>query len=208
MGTRNLTLIVADGAFKIAQYCQWDGYPGGQGADALEFLRTGFDREKFLAGLAHAFEPTDEQRNAMWKKVGVDIVKTNGMVPFDKSKKFVEIFPTLHRDTGAKILPLIQAATEPFPVDLATGFAGDSLFCEWAYVIDLDQNVFEVYEGFNKVPTPADSRFPSGADWLEKTDNYEPVALKKSYPLDALPDLDTFLADLEPVEDDEVEAAE
>lgn len=31
MGTRNLTCVVLDGEFKVAQYGQWDGYPEGSG---------------------------------------------------------------------------------------------------------------------------------------------------------------------------------
>ena len=30
MGTRNLTIIVEDNKHKVAQYCQWDGYPEGR----------------------------------------------------------------------------------------------------------------------------------------------------------------------------------
>ena len=31
-------------------------------------------------------------------------------------------------------------------------FAQDSLFCEWAYVVDLDAGVLEVYKGFQTEP--------------------------------------------------------
>jgi len=27
MGTRNLTCVMKDGQYKVAQYGQWDGYP-------------------------------------------------------------------------------------------------------------------------------------------------------------------------------------
>lgn len=30
MGTRNLTMLISDGETKVAQYGQWDGYPGEQ----------------------------------------------------------------------------------------------------------------------------------------------------------------------------------
>ena len=40
METRHLTLVYKNGAFKVAQYGQWDGYPSGQGLTALKFLRS------------------------------------------------------------------------------------------------------------------------------------------------------------------------
>ena len=39
-------------------------------------------------------------------------------------------------------------------------FLSDSLFCEWAYIINLDDEVFEVYRGFNKNPN-APGRYAS-----------------------------------------------
>ena len=38
MGTRNLTTVIKNSETKVAQYGQWDGYPGGQGLTALKFL--------------------------------------------------------------------------------------------------------------------------------------------------------------------------
>ena len=39
MGTRNSTLIQIDGEYKVAQYCQWDGYPDGVGSALLSLLK-------------------------------------------------------------------------------------------------------------------------------------------------------------------------
>ena len=39
MGTRNITRVISDGEVKINQYCQWDGYPTGRGADVLRSIR-------------------------------------------------------------------------------------------------------------------------------------------------------------------------
>ena len=39
MGTRNLTCVIKDGKYRVAQYGQWDGYPEGQGMNILNFLK-------------------------------------------------------------------------------------------------------------------------------------------------------------------------
>lgn len=226
MGTRHLILVAKSRAgndnqdsrygqfggypvpfYPLAQYGQWDGYPSGQGAAILTFLRERFDRAKFEAGLAHLYEPTEEQSAAMWAEFGVDIVKSDGMVSFDKSEEYAKRYPSMHRNNGAKILDQIQDATGPIPTRSELAFAGDGLFCEWGYVIDLDANTFEVFEGFSKEPTPPDSRFPSGAAWLSKDNEYEPIRLKHKFDLDALPTEEEFLAILEPANEEDSEAA-
>jgi len=52
MGTRNMTMVIdQEGAKKVAQYGQWDGYPSGVGADILNFLKNTELFEKFKAKL-------------------------------------------------------------------------------------------------------------------------------------------------------------
>lgn len=193
MGTRHLIAVHLDGKYPVAQYGQWDGYPSGQGLVVLGFLRT-MIREQFVAGLQKAFEPTEEQIKQWWLDVGHDIEKSDGYVSCDIADKFGLLHPSLSRDTGAKVLPLIQNALDPVPVRKALDFAGDSLFCEWAYVIDLDKNTLEVYEGFNKTPVPAGERF---AD-LPTEGEYYPV---KTYALDELPNDEDFVNELEKEEE-------
>ena len=38
-------------------------------------------------------------------------------------------------------------------------FAKDSLFCEWAYVVNLDTEMLEVYRGFQETPLEPSDRF-------------------------------------------------
>jgi hypothetical protein len=76
----------------------------------------------------------------------------------DIADKFAKKHPQFNRDFGAKILNYIQATPEP-EVALDLGFAAHSLFCEWAYVLDMDMGILEVYRGFNKSPLPSCERF-------------------------------------------------
>lgn len=52
MGTRNYTSVILGGKQVVCQYCQWDGYPTGAGADILTFLK-GCDLEKLKAALGN-----------------------------------------------------------------------------------------------------------------------------------------------------------
>jgi hypothetical protein len=72
-------------------------------------------------------------------------------------------------------------------------FAGDSLMCEWLYLIDLDKERLEVYKGFNKEPLFKFERFYSYKDESE----YYPVKLNIWYKLSELPTEEEFLKDLE-----------
>lgn len=59
-------------------------------------------------------------------------------------------------------------------------FLADSLFCEWAYIINLDNYSFEVHRGFNKSPDEA-GRY-SGLQ-IENSDGYHGVKLISEIPL-------------------------
>lgn len=181
MGTRHLIAVALDGKYKVAQYGQWDGYPSGQGKTILEFLRK-VDLNAFREKVARLRWLTK-----------ADIAKV------DKTPNWPTVYPHLSRDAGAKVLDLIMASEEPLRLQNSISFAGDGLFCEWAYVIDLDKGVLEVFSGFSKDRTPAESRFPSGADWLNKSD-YAPVRLVTTFMLAGLPTDETFFRALEPVE--------
>ena len=64
-----------------------------------------------------------------------------------------------------------------------SGFVADSLFCEYAYIINLDTEELEFYEGLNKNPD-AEGRYAH----LTLTDEFYGVALKGTCPLADIPE--------------------
>ncbi len=64
----------------------------------------------------------------------------------------------------------------------AAGFVGDSLFCEYAYVVNLDRCELEVYRGLNRDPGA-----PGRYAHLVSAGGYRGVALVEAYPIDAIP---------------------
>ncbi len=149
MGTRNLTVVIHNETPKIAQYGQWDGMPGGQGLTALQFchdLVASDIRDKFIAQLNKIKFVTDEQIKELYASLGV-----HGKFMTESSfRQFNNKYPNFSRDNAAKILNIVlNSEDEEILLQDYFEFASSSLFCEWAYVIDLDKNTFEVYKGFN-----------------------------------------------------------
>ena len=76
-------------------------------------------------------------------------------------------------------------------------FAADSLFCEFAYVIDYDANTFEMFKGFNKEPVPEGQRFADLPREVNprthEVSEYYPVVLANTWALDNLPTEEEFL---------------
>lgn len=181
MGTRHLIFVVSGGEYRIAQYGQWDGYPSGQGTTVLDFLRT----SDLLA-----FKSKCEATKWLHEEAA------QGMSDEDQEKLF-KANPQWSRDNGAKILGIVLNAPEGIVLRNSISFANDSLMCEWAYVIDLDLGVLEVYKGFN-VFNPV-GRFVSDK---KDAQGYYPVTLVKSYLLDALPNDEEFVKELDSPEDE------
>ena len=173
MGTRHLVCVVAGGEVKVAQYGQWDGYPSGQGRSVLDFVR----------GIV-------SQGREGWF-----LERVTGLGVHDDGG------PEFDRDTGAEILNMVLTGTRR-SVTLSTGFAADSLFCEWAYVVDLDDRTLEAYKGFQKAPHKLGRFHEMGNPENVRRkasglDCYYPVALAATFGFDALPTAEAFVELLE-----------
>ena len=177
MGTRNLTMVICDKETKVAQYGQWDGYPSGQGATILKFLQNN-DLKLFKTKIRDTAFLTEEE---------IDKINKEG--------DWINKYPYLSRNVGGSILQYIYD-NPPLKLVNQEKFAADSLFCEWAYVIDLDLDTFEIYEGFYKEPLDDKERFYK-FESIIKNSEYHPVKCVKIYSLENLPTEDKFLSDLE-----------
>ena len=148
MGTRYLTIVFDAGEYRVAQYGQWDGYPEGAGVSILRFLRDEMDEFLFRIRLSR-FNFVNEN-NDIAKRI--DKAFENGIGSY--------CFPEFSRDTGCDTLPMIQnGMTTTRYLSNRIDFAAESLFCEWAYVVDFNHRTFEVFQGFNKTPLEENERF-------------------------------------------------
>lgn len=193
MGTRNLTAVFMDGEYRVAQYGQWDGYPEGQGEICLHFLRDKMNEKKFREQLNNVHFGNEEELDKLFSEFGAD---ASGSISMENYARFKEAYPELHRDTASEILQMIQDGNvRVLKNDL--DFASDGLFCEWAYVIDLDTRRFEVYTGFHKEPLTEKDRFYFLKD--KEANGYSGVHMVFSWSIDDLPTdevfIKTFIAD-------------
>jgi len=184
MGTRHLIAVYRNGEPVVAQYGQWYGYPRGQGLDLLTILRNIMEEDHGIENFKNSLDQC---------RFGTESEFTGS---------YVEKFPFTHRIHGAQIIKFINENNNSNEIVLKNDidFAGDSLFCEWAYIIDLDREMFEIYEGCNKILVGEGERFPSSI--FDDGGEYEPVKFVKEYTLHELPTDDEFIEALDTNEDD------
>lgn len=173
MGTRNLTVVKLDGEYKIAQYGQWDGYPEGQGIKCLNFFRNLYSDKRFREEF--------EQKLRLCRFASDEELERD----FYTKKNWWNIYPELTRDVGADVLNIVSNCENGLVLYNSIDFAADSLFCEYAWVIDLDENKFEGYTGFNEKPLSEDDRFYFLHEKEER--GYHGVKLCAKWDIESLP---------------------
>jgi len=183
MGTRHLTMVLIDGEIRVSQYGQWDGYPSGQGFVIVEFLkkiRNKKSLEQIKENVRSLEEISDEELSKIWVDEGAS--SESPWVSCEIADKVKASHPEFSRDTGAEILNLIfEGKVKKIRIDKE--FAADSLFCEWAYLLDLDKGILEVYRGFNTEPLDSRERFANMKKPRED-EKYEPIKLLAKIPFD------------------------
>ena len=150
MGTRGSVMIIVDNKEKGC-YNHSDSYPDGLGEEVIEALKA-IDKEK-------DGWKTFIKNSKKLKLVSED--KKPSKLLQEKYKKFanegvgsgsVEDWYCLLRELqGAAYITAIMSGEAEHMLD-GTNFVKDSLFCEYAYIINLDKMKLEFYEGFQKNP--------------------------------------------------------
>lgn len=143
MGTRYLACVRANGKYKVAHGGALDGSMQGHGWSIANFINTDLDLVKFRKAIDECRFLSDEEVEHLYKDLDNDLITEDD---------FFNKHPSLDSHAGAvKIFLLIQneGLRDMFN---NIHWAADSLYCEWGYVLDLDTETFEIYQGFNTTP--------------------------------------------------------
>jgi hypothetical protein len=176
MGTRGLVGFKVDNKVMM-QYQQFDSYPTGVGVTTLKFVRLALDgrdafanRVRKLRVVNEDVPPTPEEQEALLKYANLGV-----------STQSTYEWYVLLRETQGDIGAILESGYIISDNDEKglPRFGYDSLFCEWAYLVDFDANCVDVYKGFQK------SR-PIAGLWVEhdQTDDsgYHPINKIDSIP--------------------------
>jgi len=154
MGTRGAYGIRYKGEDKVT-YNHWDSYPRVLGQTMIDFCNNHSIRElkelfKKIRLVEDAETPTTEDRQRFKEYITEDI-------------GYREDFYSLLRGLMGQPEQLFNAPI----MNEASEFLLDSLFCEYAYIINLDENTLEVYRGFVTKTWGKKGRY------VKATDGYE-----------------------------------
>ena len=172
MGTRGLFGVVVGGSVK-ASYNHFDSYPSGLGADIVKQIEDMLSRWglKKMKKQALALRLIDSNSTPTAK----EIKTLQGFADLGVSEQSEDDwYCLLHKLQGN----LTDTLVVGYMID-GNNFAMDSLFCEWGYLVNLDDNILEVYSGFQKSPHTK-GRFAE----LERDGEYYPIALIATFALD------------------------
>jgi len=190
MGTRGAFGVRVDGTDRVT-YNHFDSYPSGLGKAIAKDIAGqlsdvgGFEEWRAKGAALRAVQegekPTEE-----------DIERLRDQANLGVGEQSVDDWYCLLRESQGHLANMLDLGVY---IDNAS-FMLDSLFCEWAYVVNLDNGTLEVYRGFQT------SRHNCGRyATMEREDTrsvkkeYYPVALIATFPLHKV--MEATMEDLE-----------
>lgn len=195
MGTRGVLGFRYQDTDKV-MYNHWDSYPSGLGTDVIDIIRTYNDEQ--LAGTASRITLIDEN-----VKPTPDLIERYAeFTDLGVSEQSTDDWYCLLRRAQGKLAPYIDGRVDH--IEDSADFLLNSLFCEWAYILNCDTRELEVYKGFNNNPA-APGRYAALGEG-----NYVGVALISTMPFDTVralseEGLGAYIRDLEGIDEDEME---
>ncbi len=155
MSTRGFVGVVVDKKLVVGLFNHFDSYPGGLGADVIDFARE-------LKGSAlRAFKKNCKSVIALREGAPYAV---EGVSDAEKALDVLAVLLT----------------TEKLKIPQDRNFPKDSLFCEFAYVLDLDMKTIEFYKGFQDTEDhkpQKGNRFGCGVTKHKGCSGYYPCAL-------------------------------
>jgi hypothetical protein len=168
-------------------YNHFDSYPDCLGNDVVEFCK-----KTSIAEMNAIFDRiilVEEDSRPTKQQIDDCIEFYDGNV----STQSIDDWYCLLRNLQGNFKEYQKCIDEGSKVYMTDGidFIQDSLFCEYAYIINLDDEVLEFYEGFQKEPQ-VDNRYGITDDR-----GYYPCKLALIIPLDELEDVDKIVKMME-----------
>ena len=154
MDTRGLWGFYKGGITK-ATYNHCDSYPQGLGNDILKLISKTCNEK--LNGVFNKIVMVNEDKSPSKK----NIEKYSKYLNLNVNEQTAKDWYCLLRETHGN--PFVYLDDVDHMID-SKDFIHDSLFCEYAYIINLDENVLEFYTGFNKTPQPKEENRYSNKD--------------------------------------------
>lgn len=174
MGTRGFLGFVANGR-EIIAYNHFDSYPSRLGVETLIWLKTALVDLDALRASVSALRIVDDGR----PPTAEDVERLRPWTNIDVGKRSVTSWFCLTLGTMGDPAAILRAGV----VEDASTFPLDSSDAEYGYVVDLDTETFEAYEGLQREPHDR-GRF---ASCRSARIGVHPCALVASWPLFALP---------------------
>jgi hypothetical protein len=182
MGTRGAIGVRTDNNLFVT-YNHGDSYPESLGRDMVKFCRSLSKQQ--LAMLAEQFKhikivdfsrkPTSEEQKTYTK---------NGYCDLSVSEQSpLDWYCLLRNLQGVAYLRAILNGDCQHWID-EMDFLKDSLFCEYAYILNLDDGTLEFYKGFNQGP---DRNSPLPFKHIADKDGYYPVRYQGKVDITKIP---------------------
>lgn len=142
MGTRGIVGFRLHGQDKLI-YNHFDSYPDGLGAEVVRALPKLLKNPEQLTRWVEELQPVPKD-----KPTPEQIKKLKKFTDLGVSEQSTNDWYCLLRKTQGDLAAILESG---FYSD-SRDFAHDSLFCEYGYIINLDENVLEFYVGFQTKP--------------------------------------------------------